>query len=117
MKIKGTDGVGPGAPPEPEELDGGGSVDGAGFEEAMAAGAEEAGAAQAALPLGNLAELGRMVEAGQISGAGAAEALVDSVVNDQIHLLGPERAELLRAELLRLLEEDPALSQQLKKLS
>ncbi len=115
MKIKGTDGLDPGAATEAGAPGEGEQVEGATFEE-VAADSAAVEAADAA-PVGALAELGRLVEAGELSGAGAAEALVDAVVRQQGSALSPAQAESLRGELLRLLEEDPLLSQQLGKLA
>lgn len=114
MKIKGTDGVTPSAAPGADELEDAGQVEGARFDEALAEGVGEAGAAPAA---GSVQEVEALLQAGELSGARAAEALVDAVVREKGALLGPEEAERLRAELLRMLEEDPALAAEVQKLS
>lgn len=111
MKIKGPDGVGPSAPLEPNEVAEDGAVEGARFEDMLD---QLVGATDAAQPLQPLSELGRLLEAGDLSGAGAAEAVVDAVVRDHAGVLGPEQAEQLRTELLRMLKEDPLLARQVK---
>lgn len=113
MKIKGTDGVGPGAPLDPGEVSGEEAVEGARFEDLLE---DPAGAAEGATAAQPLTELGRLLEAGELSGVGAAEALVDAVVRDQASVLNPEQAAQLRSELLRMLREDPLLARQVKAL-
>ena len=113
MKIKGPDGVGPSAPLEPSEVAEDAAVEGARFEDMLEQPVEAAEGAQGAQPL---AELGRLLEAGELSGAGAAQAVVDAVVRDHAGVLGPEQADQLRTELLRMIEEDPLLAGRVKAL-
>ncbi len=113
MKIKGPSDIGSGAPLEPGEVSGEEAVEGARFEDLLD---DPAGAAEGATAAQPLSELGRLLEAGELSGAGAAEALVEAVVQDQASVLSPEQAAQLRTELLRMLREDPLLARQVKAL-
>ena len=113
MKIKGPDGVGPGAPLEPNEVTEDGAVEGARFEDMLD---EPVDATDATQPTQPMSELGQLLEAGGLTGSGAAEAVVDAVVQDHAGVLGPEQAEQLRTELLRMLKEDPLLARQVKAL-
>lgn len=112
MSIDGPEGPGrPGAVP-PGEIKQEEAVDGATFEGLLDGGVEATeGAAQVSTD-----SVAARVQAGELSGPQAAELLIDATAQKMGRMLEPALRERIRAELQRLLKEDPVLAQKVKQL-
>ncbi len=114
MKISGPKGPGPIAPP-PDEPARPAKAGAGAFREVLApAASQPQGLAAAVSPA--WAEIQARLKAGEITGAQAAEQLVDAVVRSQLSEAAPRLQAELRAALTRLLTEDPILSAKLHAL-
>jgi hypothetical protein len=118
MKVSGP--KGPGQPPELEKPKESAKTDAPGasdFSQALTDPVEKAPQVDAAEASSAVAEVTAKIKAGELSGAQAAELLIDAVVRQTAERLAPALRKRLRAALQEIVENDPVLAEKVRSLA
>ncbi len=113
MSIDGPEGPGRLGAVPPREIKQEEAVDGATFDGLLDG---DVAAAEGA-PQASMDGIAARVQAGELSGPQAAELLIDATAKKMGRMLEPALRERIRAELKRMLEEDPVLADKVKQLA